>query len=444
VELNRKTITVILVALIIIVPIITIWWSSTTPPDKLIIESVTPDETDRDGVLIVGAAPGGGGTFEADVRLIVTHDAEQVYSGKVPFRDGKLYHKLLLTEFATGNGDYEFKIIHEDFSDKYTTQLDMVIEEIGLISGNGTGVSDDKMPTGTQPWHSLYRFDLAFKTGFNYFDYTIDGLKWNSIDLGYRTIEETIPVKVEADPENDVKVEMIFENLQGTQNTRQVWTVSANDVLDTNYPVPTNGSYILKFSNENTVTIRISVWENRPVTVPKNMNVDVQLKLGTQTQEDTFTFSKVAGDYGFVRPQHGQGVYDISIGLDNPTAKTGSTHSTITVTDSIILNDLPRGDTSAGEPYTLDRAGSRTVEFDATASFDDGPDAELTVFWFFGSTSDGQEIDSIEGPWDDYSVYEYTYAIGETPDLTRERPYLILKDAYGQQSAKVYVNLNIR
>jgi hypothetical protein len=376
--------------------------------------------------------------------LIISHDAEQVYSGKVPFRESRLYHKLLLTEFATGNGDYEFKIIHEDYSDKYTTQLDMVIEEIGLVSNNGTGITDDKKPAGTQPWHSLYRFDLAFKTGYHFFDYPIDGLKWASIDLGYRTVDDVLPVKVEADPENNVKVEMIFENLQGGQNTKQIWTVAANDVLDTTYTIMANGSYILKFSNENTVAIKISAWENRPVTVPKNMNVDVQLKLDTQTQEDTFIFSKVAGGHGFVRPQYGVGIYDVLIGLDNPTAKAGSAQSTITITDSILLNDLPRGDTSAGEPYTLDRAGTRQVTFDATASFDDGPDGELTVFWFFGSTSDGQEIDSAEGPWETHSVYTYTYAIGETPDLTKKRPYLILKDAYGQQSIEVSVNLQIR
>ncbi len=37
----------------------------------------------------------------------------------------------------------------------------------------------------------------------------------------------------------------------------------------------------------------------------------------------------------------------------------------------------------------------------------------------------------------------YTYAFGEDPDITKGRPYLILKDAYGAESAKVYVDLDV-
>jgi hypothetical protein len=440
-ELNRKLITTILVAAIIIVPVVALSWSAWGPSkvEEIRIDSVLAD-TDRRSVLIVGSAPGSGAAFEESADLVIFHDDEQVFSGKVGFRDGILQHKLPLEDFSVGNGDYDFRLIWNEFSDRYKFQLDMVVQELGVISSASHNVQDP--PPGTQPWHSLYSYTVLFKTGWNFFTRPIDANSFYTFELGSKFDYESSPLKVETGPDHGVKVEVHFEDQQGHSSRLETFDVSAGDTLERTINHEQNGSYLYKIINEKTVDIEVKVYENILVEkLPDNQEVEFLFELGTQTQTETQLVADISSVSGHIRPNLGPGEYDITIAYENILVKSGTQHSTVTFSESMILNNLPRADTSAGEPYRLSPL-QRTVTFDATSSFDDGPLGDLTVFWSFGANDEG-EIGSVEGTWEEVSVYTFVYPLGENPDLVNGRPYLILEDAYGAESVKANVNMQV-
>jgi hypothetical protein len=122
--------------------------------------------------------------------------------------------------------------------------------------------------------------------------------------------------------------------------------------------------------------------------------------------------------------------------------KAGTAKSVLTTTiEDVLLNDLPKANPVA-EPNRLTTL-QRTITFKATDSFDDGPKDDLYVYWSFGLTQDGREIGSAEGTWAEMETVSYTYAFDEDPDTPSGRPYIILKDAYGAESAKTYVTLDV-
>ncbi len=82
------------------------------------------------------------------------------------------------------------------------------------------------------------------------------------------------------------------------------------------------------------------------------------------------------------------------------------------------------------------------MTFSAVDSFDDGPKEDLYVYWSFGANNEG-EIGSAEGPWETHKEYTFTYPFGEDPDVTDGKPFLILKDSYGAESAIAYINLAV-
>ena len=446
-ELNRKFVTVILILLIIMVPLVALSWNIIAPTslDDIFITSVVPDEFERDGVFIIGGTEGGGKAFDGQVNLLITHEEEQVYSGRVSFEDGILNHKLMLNEFAVGNGDYQFKIVHEGYDDTYDFDLAMVVEELNVVTSVTYDVENP--PPGTQPWEALYSYFISFNTGWNYYSHTVEPNEFYSYSPGYIFEGNFTPLKAIADPENGMKVEFIFTDAQGNQRIEDTYTLQAGDSLDRDLSLNKNGTFIYKFINDNTASITIDVFENLEVELPKDQRVDFLFQLGTQTQDDFQMISKPSSVDGYIKPTLGPGNYQVSIAFDNSLAKPTSPFASLLFTETLLLNDIPRGDVSAGEPYILDRLGGRAVTFDATASFDDGPKTDLTVSWYFGTTSDGYpigETGSVEGPWDDYKTYTFTYPVGEVPDLVNGKPYLILIDAFGTETKPVYINLQIQ
>jgi hypothetical protein len=442
--LNRKLITLILVAVIIIVPVAAFSYVAWGPPklDDIVLDSVVPD-SDRLSVLIIGSAPGTGAAFDESVNLLVFHDAEQGYSCKVSFRDCYLQHKLPLSSFAVGNGEYEFRLIWNEFKSQYIFDLDMVVEELGVFSSGSYNIQD--APPGTQPWHVVYSYTAVFRTGWNLFSHKIDGGEFATYPLGSKfTTDPSSPLTIEADVSHGVKVEVWFEDQQGAQSLYQTFSVAAGETINQNIAHTQNGSYTYKYINDNTVPIEIKAFENRLIEkLPDNQVVDFLFELGSESQVEDQLVNEIDHVVGAIRPTLGPGDYDVTITYENPTVKPGNALETVTFTESILLNDKPRGDTSAGEPYRIGTLpGSRTVTFDATSSFDDGSKADLTVFWFFGANDEG-EIGSAEGDWETYSVFTFTYPVGENPNLATGRPYLILKDSYGAESSIAYVNIQV-
>ena len=151
-ELNRKMVTVILVAIIIIVPVSALVWVSWGPTqlDDLTIETVTPDLTNVDGVLILATATGSGRDFSEKVDLQVKYEGETVYSGKVTFDAGYLAYTLPFEEFSLGNGDYKFRLIYEEFSDTFDFELNIVAERLGVVAS----ASHNFESAEVQPWEA--------------------------------------------------------------------------------------------------------------------------------------------------------------------------------------------------------------------------------------------------------------------------------------------------
>ena len=438
-ELNRKLVTVILVAIIIIVPVVAFAWVTIGPTqlDSVTIETVSPDITDVDGVLILATATGSGRDFSEKVDLQVKYEAETVYSGKVTFNDGYLAHKLLFEEFSVGNGDYEFRLIYEEFSDTFDFELNIVAERLGVVAS----ASHNFEEAGVQPWEAVYVYHVVFTTDWHFFTHKIDANEFASYQLGTLFVGDTKPLKVQTGPDNGCTVEVWFTDMGGQKSRIDSYDVSAGDNLDTTLNIAENGTYLYKYVNTYTVDIEIKAYEDRAVDkIPAGGEIEILQELGAQSHIDPKLISEIDQVKGYIMPQFGPGDYDITISYPNPQVKPSSDLSTLSHTDTELLNDLPKANPKAN-PNRITTL-QRTVTFDATDSFDDGPMDDLWVYWSFGSNLDG-EIGSAEGPWADYKEYTFTYPFGEDPDVVNGLPFLILKDAYDAESKKAYVNLQV-
>ena len=432
-------VSIILVVLIVLVPVSVAIWTFYGPTriDKFSLDAVAPDLDNGDGVYVIGTATGSGQDFEQKADLLVYHESEQVYTGKVQFREGLLNEKLAYEDFCGGNGEYEFRLIYEDKSDRYTVELNQIVEELGVVSTATYQLEG----SGAQPWQVLYSYNVVFKTGWHLFTLQIEKDLFRSYDLGTQFAGDSAPLKVETGPEAGVKVEVWFTNPGGVQSRIRTYDVAAGDSLDTTIEFDKNGSYLYKYVNEKTTDIEIRAWMNLPIDkLPDNGEVIVTQRLGTDSKEDTQLISEVDRLSSYVRPQYGPGNYTMTIDYPNPQVMPSSSLSTVSFTEVIELNDKPRaiGKVNPTQISTL----QRTVTFDATDSFDDGPKEDLWVIWSFGANDEG-EIGSVEGPWDTYKTYTYTYLIGENPDVTDGKPYLVLKDKYGAESSIAYINLAV-
>ena len=437
-ELNRKMVTVILVAIIIIVPVSALVWVSWGPTqlDDLTIETVTPDTTNVDGVLILATATGSGRDFSEKVDLQVKHEGETVYSGKVTFDEGYLAYTLPFEDFSVGNGDYRFRLIYEEFSDTFDFELSIVAERLGVVAS----ASHNFESAEVQPWEAVYVYHVVFTTDWHFFTHKIDSNEFASYQLGSLFVGDSKPIKVQTGPDNGCTVEVHFTDMGGRQSKIATYDIPAGDNLDTTLNVDQNGSYLYKYINTYTVDIEIKAYEDRAVDkIPSGGEIEVLQELGAQSHIDPQLISEVDQVSGYIKPEFGPGDYDITITYPNPQVKSSSDLSTISHTDKELLNDLPKAVGTADRRLTTLQ---RTITFDATDSFDDGPMDDLWVYWSFGSNG-GIEIDSAQGPWADFKKVTFTYPFGEDPDVVNGLPFLILKDAYDAESKKAYVNLQV-
>ncbi len=411
-------------------------WIGPTQLDALTIETVSPDFTNVDGVLVLATATGSGRDFSEKVDLQVKHDAETVYSGKVTFNDGYLAHKLLFEEFSVGNGEYEFRLIYEDFSSKFIFELNIVAERLGVVAS----ASHNFQGQGVQPWEAVYVYNVVFTTDWHYFSHKIDSNEFASYQLGTLFEGDSKPIKVQTSPDHGCTVEVHFTNMGGIQTKIDTYVVEAGDNLDTTLNVMQNGSYLYKYINTQTVDIEISAYEDRAVDkIPSGGEIEVLQELGVQSGFDSQLISEIDRVVGYIKPKFGPGEYDITISYPNPQVKPGSSLSIISNTDTEILNDLPKASGKADKRLTTLQ---RSITFDASDSFDDGPMEDLWVYWSFGSNNDG-EIGSDQGTWADMKEVTFSYPFGEDPDMVNGQPFLILKDAFDAESVVAYVNLQV-
>ena len=439
-ELNRKLITVILVILIIIVPIAAYAYVVHGPAkvDSISIDAVAPDYERRDGLRVIATAAGSGRAFEGSMDLRVRFQDEQIYTGKVKFNDGLANHKLFFEDFCVGNGQYKFQLNYEGKDSKYEFELDVVAEELGVVTAQTYNIQN----SGRQPWEALYSYHVVFRTGLHYFTHKMERDEFRSYDLGFQFKDGSAPLKVRTDKDDGCKVEVYFTNPGGAQSRIHEFDVPAGDTFETVIEFNNNGSYLYKYINEKTVTIEIEAYENRPIDkIPSGGQVIITQVLGTDGPHETpQLISQIDQVSNFAIPQYGPGNYTMTIDYPNPQIMNGHDLSTLSFTEVIELNDKPRaiGKVNPSQISTL----QRTVTFSATDSFDDGPKADLYIYWSFGSNTEG-EIGSDEGSWDDMKEVTFTYPFGEDPDVTDGKPFLILKDRYGAESAVTYINLGV-
>ncbi len=437
-ELNRKLITVILVVLIIIVPIAAYAYVVYGPArlDSVTIDSVAPDYEKRDGVRVIATTQGSGRDYEGKMDLQVYYESERIYTGKIEFVEGLANHKLLFEDFCVGNGDYEFRLSYEDLNDRYQFQLDVVVEELNVVSSQAYNIQN----SGLQPWQAVYSYHVVFKTGWHYFTHNIDRNEFASYDLGFQWKGTSAPLKVKGG-DDGCRVEVYFTNQGGVQSKKHEFDVAPGADLETTIEFTANGSYLYKYVNEKTVPITIDAYENRAVDkLPTGGDIIVSQEKGTDYSDKTQLISEIDQVSGFFRPAFGPGNYTMTIDYPNPQIREGHAKSTVSFSEVIELNDKPRaiGKANPNQISTL----QRTVTFSAVDSFDDGPKEDLYVYWSFGANTEG-EIGSAEGPWETHKEITFTYPFGEDPDVTDGKPFLILKDAYGAESAIAYINLAV-
>ncbi|UCC92194.1 MAG: hypothetical protein JSW25_05835 [Thermoplasmata archaeon] len=438
-ELNRKLITVILVILIIVVPVAAWIYVAYGPAqvDSISLDSVAPDFEKRDGVRILATTEGSGQDFNGKMDLEVRFESEKVYTGKIEFVDGLANYKLFFEDFSEGNGDYEFKIIYEGEADTFDLELDVVAEELGVVSTATYNLEG----SGHQPWESLYSYHVVFKTGWHFFTHDIERDLFRSYELGTQFEGGSAPLKVKTFDEG-CRVEVYFTNQGGAQSKIKEFVVGPNDMLDTTIEFTQNGSYLYKYVNVNTVDISIQAYENRPVDkIPEGGQIVVTQEKGAgQIDEQSRIITEIDQVKGFVRPQFGPGNYTMTIDYPNPQVRDGHQLSTLSFDERIELNDKPRAKATV-TPSQISTL-QRTVTFSAVDSFDDGPKEDLYVFWSFGANAEG-EIGAAEGPWEDMKEVTFTYPFGEDPNVNTGKPFLILRDAYGALSEVFEINLSV-
>jgi hypothetical protein len=434
-------ITVILVVLIILVPISAFSYIRYGPArlESISLDFVSSDLEKRDGLRVLATTTGSGVEYEGRMNLQVRFDNELIHTEKIDFIDGLANHKMYFEDFCVGNGKYDFRLIHEDLRDELTYEVDIIAEELGVVST----ATYNLQGSGYQPWEALYSYHVVFKTGWNFFTHTIKRDDFRSYQLGTQFAGTSAPLKVRTGPDDGCRVEVWFTNQGGAQKMKHQFNVPANDLFETTVEFTQNGSYLYKYINEKIVDIQIEAYENRPVDkIPDGGQLIVTQELGpSETLEDPWPITMIDQVAGWSRPDFGPGNYTMTIDYANPQMRAGHQLSTLSFSEVIELNDKPRaiGKVNPSQISTL----QRTVTFSAVDSFDDGPKADLIVFWSFGKTSAGEEIHAEEGPWEDYKEITYTYAFGEDPDVTTGKPSLILKDRYGAVSAKVEINLSV-
>lgn len=439
---RRRAITAVLLALIIIVPTsVAIYWFLGPPRiEDVRIDMVSPDDAERQGVYIIGAVSGEGRAFTGDVPLtIYDEDGEQVYTGKAHFEKNLLNQFLTLDSFATANGRYEFRLNHEGRVARYYHELDMLAEELGVYAANTTNTNQP----GFQPYHCAWSYTITFMTGEHWWSESIDPTEFFSWNLGF--------VDITKQPRTTYKV----ETFAGGGVTARVFfkSVAGNDVMLSSTPVPENqewtgtvdhaqnGTYWINLVNEHSGPVNIKVLQNRNTRTPRPSEVKVDFVLGTQTQTERLPSNKTEALDGYIRPKLGPGIYDITVRYEQAIAKAGSPFRTITNTQQMLMNDRPYADTHGGDPYVLSLT-KRSITLDATRSFDDGPKADLYVYWSYGANSQGGSLGEKEGTWDEVKTFTVIYT-SEFPDPVDGKPYLVIKDAYGTDSEIAYVNVQI-
>jgi hypothetical protein len=450
-ELDRKKVTVILIALIIIVPVVAVVWYAWGPTrlDEIVITQVVLEDVNRKSVKLIGAAEGGGSSFEEDVDLIIFYDDEQVYKGKVPFKDNLLNHNLPLNEFARGNGQYEFRLRYEEFKDSYFYDLVAVVEELNVFATTPKG---DQTPiAGVNPWETVYHYTITFASGWHFFTYDIDPGDFMTWELGYIGAGNSTTYEVETDIDGGVTAKLFYN--KGTTGARDdvVYErdVPAGQTFSDKVDHNANGTYKLNFYNEGTVPVVLRIYQSIPIKTPRDQDVSIEFASdGTVwSPNNPLAASKVEVLTGDIDPPLGtegvmdSGYYNITVKYDQSIVADGSAFKQVTNRQELLLNDRPVADAGSGAPYSIPPI-TRTVTFEATLSFDDGPKEDLHVEWSAGNLDDGTAIWVVQGTWEELETWTFMYPLGENPGSGSNRPYLIVRDAFGEESKIYYINMS--
>ena len=439
---NRRRVTAALVALIIIVPIVAgaYYYLGPSRLTELSISNIAPDDVDRRGVYIIGSAMGGGQSFSKDADLIIYHDDEQVYVGKVTFKQSLLNQYLALDRFAVGNGEYEFRLRYGGVEDRFYYDLDMLVEELGVYA---TGVYDLNIPSIAN-YECAYGYTVTFLTGWHYWTETIGPSLWYTWDLGFFGEGNITHYRLTSDIEGGLTAKVFYVDQAGKKTQLSSQSIPAGTDFNGTVPINANGTYSVNLYNEMTIPLKIRVFQDRNTKTTGGQSLQVNMVRSEKSQSFVLAANKTESISGYLNPdlaQLGPGHYNVSWTYVQTIAIQGSRFKTVGYSQELLLNDKPYADVGAGRPYELSTF-KRTLHLDATNSIDDGPMSDIYVYWSFGTNSQGLPLGGAEGPWDKYKTHDVVYT-SEFPDPAKGKPYLMLTDAFGTDSDTVYVPVQV-
>ena len=435
---NRRRVTAVLVALIIIVPILagTYYYFGPSRLTELTISNITPDNVDRKGIYIIGSAVGGGQSFSGSADLIIYYNDEQVYVGKVTFKQSLLNQYLALDRFAVGNGEYEFRLRHGEVMDRFYYDLDMLVEELGVYAAGAYNVN---VP-GIAPYECAYHYTVTFLTGWHYWTETIDPSQWYTWDLGFWGPGNVTHYRLSSDIEGGLTAKVFYEDQAGRKTQISSQPIPAGTDFNGSVTIDAYGTYSVNLYNEMTVPLKIEVLQDRNTKTPPGQALSIDMVRSDKSQKFDLWANKteaISGNIDPDLPRLGPGHFNISWTYVQPIAAQGSRFKTLGFSHELLLNDKPYADVSAGKPYELNPI-NRKLHLDASNSIDDGPMSDIYVYWSYGATSQGLSLGGAEGPWADYKSIDVVYTT-DFPDPTDGKPFLVLKDAFGTSSDTVYV-----
>ncbi len=428
---KKRIIKIVAVAVIIIV-ITAITIAILMADDGIDLIYVIVDKVD-DGLRVRAIAdPSGMGEVNGDGNIVIEHDGNIVYEGKIGFKNDNADETVGFQDFVEGNGEYIVTVSYNDKSGSRTYDVDWVTEYIYVY-----GFLHDITPITTPDGSSMLGIEKG-KLSLYITPIKSEGIKLFTIATSFKSELDNYRISDDLIDEfkGNGKSISVEDNFGVISMNDDEWLITNNIML---YLIREEGSGLSVYQ-----------WSSGLEAAPENVEVDLEIYYeGARQHEESFALTSTMKTYEkFDYYTTGAGDYEFRITAINTQIKPDSAiYDGVTSTQKKFLNHRPWASLDFDKyPEDNEKHQSRTVEvtssqasagyeitFDAGESINDGP---LEYAWDWDYYNDRVEE---EEPFD---VEDTGEKVAHTfnPDLSLISPndhYYIGLQVTGEEDVEV-------